>query len=285
MRVWYRTNLAWIEGALINALQKTPRAHCSPATRLPQDIVEIIVSLLIYDTCSLLACSLTCYSWYIASFPHLHHTFVTRLGAWSRSDRKLEWPKPLQKASKLGLLPFVKRVLVKNAVGPPRAFSRKQFNPRILQQFSALTSVQELELSYLDVPSFMPCIQRFFGHFTPTVRSLTLLSPTASCQQIIFFIGSFQNLDNLTFQGKLGSQWVELPDESTLAPPFDPPLRGQLEVFRVRARLLTNMVHSFGGVRFRHISLFDVADTRFLLGACAKTLETLQLYPINCPGT
>jgi hypothetical protein len=278
MRVWYRTK-ARINKIFADAPRETPGTHFSPATRLPQEIVENVFGHLIYDTRSLIACSLTCYSWYIASLPHLHHTFVIRPGSCFEYP-KLEWPKPLQEASKLGLLPFVKKVLVKNPMIPSRkAFSRKRFNPRILQQFSALTNVRELELSYLDVPSFMPCIQRFFGHFTPTVRSLTLISPTASRRQIIFFIGSFQHLDNLTFRGEHGSHWGELPDDSTLIPPFAPPLQGRLEVSWVGTQLLKDMHHLFGGTRFRYIAPFNVTGTRFLLSACAKTLETLRLYP------
>ena len=282
MRVWYRPK-AWIKKIFTDAPQETPGTNCSLATRLPQEIVEIIFGHLIYDTRSLLACSLTCYSWYIASFLHLHHTFVTRPGSCFKNP-ELAWPKPLQKASKLGLLPFVKKVLVKNTIPSRKAFSRKRFNPRVLCQFSALTNVRELELSYLDVPSFMPCIQRFFGHFTPTVRSLTLVSPIASRRQIVFFIGLFQHLDDLVFRGEPGSQWGELPDDCTLIPPFAPPLQGRLEVSCVGAQLLKDMDHLLGGIRFRDIAIFNVAGTRFLLSACAKTLETLQLHPTDPRG-
>ena len=48
--------------------------------------------------------------------------------------------------------------------------------------------------------------------------------------------------------------------------------------------LLKDMIHLFGGVRFRHIVLFKVTETQFLLSACAETLETLQLYPTDPRG-
>lgn len=38
--------------------------HAHPATvRLPQEVVEIIVAYLIYDSLCLCSCSLTCYAW------------------------------------------------------------------------------------------------------------------------------------------------------------------------------------------------------------------------------
>ena len=288
MQVWYRTK-AWINEIFSgDVAQETPTAPCSLASRLPQEIVEIVVGYLIYDIDSLLACSMTCYSWYIASFPHLHHTFITRPG-YCMWNSKLEWPRSLQGSSKLGLLPFVKKFSIKHSdsFSSPQVFSRKLFNPRrVLHQFSALTNVQELALYRLDIPSFMPCIQQFFGHFLPTVRSLTLACPIGSCRQVLFFIGSFQHLDDLTLYGYEPGPWQGgLPNDLTLVPPFTPPLRGRLEVSRVAVvGLLKDMVHLFGGIRFRHIVLFSVAEAQLLLSACAGTPETLQLYPTDPRG-
>ena len=132
----------------------------------------------------------------------------------------------------------------------------------------------------------MPCVQQIFGHFLPTVRSLTLARPIGSCRQVLFFIGSFQHLDDLTLYGyEPGPQQRGLQNDLTLVPPFAPPLRGRLEVSRVGVTgLLKDMIHLFGGVRFRHIVLFKVTETQFLLSACAETLETLQLYPTDPRG-
>lgn len=44
-----------------------------------------------------------------------------------------------------------------------------------------------------------------------------------------------------------------------------------------RVGLLKDMIKLFGGVRFRHMSLFNVDGTLLLLDACVQTLETLQL--------
>jgi len=50
-----------------------------------------------------------------------------------------------------------------------------------------------------------------------------------------------------------------------------------------RVGLLEDMVHLFGGIRFRHMDLYKVDRMRLLLDACSRTLETLRLYP-TCQG-
>ena len=245
----------------------------------------MIIAHLVYDTESLLACSLTCYSWYIASVPHLHHTLTTRPDLWPYGSR-IGWPTPLRNASELGLLPLVEKFRVYVPHHYDVRFSSKRFNRRTLSQFSTMTNVRELRLDNLDIPSFMPRIRWYFCHFLPTVRSLVLSSPGGSRRQIIFFIGLFQHLEDLTlFNGTLKFREREPTDDPTLIPPFAPPLQGRLLVFRFkRVDLLKDMIHLFGGIRFRYVEIYDVGETRLLLDACAGTLETLHLYPADPCG-
>ena len=86
--------------------------------------------------------------------------------------------------------------------------------------FPAPPNVQELGIDYLDIPSFMPQIQQYFGHFLPTVQSLSLRTPKGSHQQIIYFIGLFKHLDNLKLlHGDVnGPPEEELADDSMLCP-------------------------------------------------------------------
>ena len=44
------------------------------------------------------------------------------------------------------------------------------------------------------------------------------------------------------------------------------------------------MIDLFGGVRFRHMDLWNVDGMRLLLDSCATTLETLRLYPTDPRG-
>jgi hypothetical protein len=144
----------------------------------------------------------------------------------------------------------------------------------------------QLELGNLDIPSFMPEIQRYFKHFFPTVRSLTLMEPIGTCREIIYFIGQFQHLEDLGFIEYTDGSCKRKPaGDMTLVPPFAPPLRGRLVWRRFRvAGLLKDMIHLFGGIRFRYMDIFDVEETRLLLEACARTLETMLLYAYDPHG-
>ena len=224
-RVWHRSRARIKQLFSKAASPETPTACSSLVTKLPLEIVEIIIAHLIYDTDSLLACSLTCYSWYIASVPHLHHTLSVRPGSWSL-PQKFGWPTPLQNASRLGLLPLVKRFWVHATLSCDDRFSSKRFNRRILSQFSAMTNVRDLRIDNMDIPSFMPRVRRYFGHFLPTVRSLALGSPGGSRRQIIFFIGLFKHLEDLTLFNSTLEFWESEPtNDPALIPPFTPPLR------------------------------------------------------------
>ena len=246
----------------------------------------MIIAHLTRDTYSLLACSLTCYAWYIAAVPHLHDTLISLIKFHELPDRFL-WPKPLRYMHKLGLLPLVKKLLIRKGIEYHR-FSPKQFNRGTLRHFLALTGIQELGIDYLDIPSFMPRIRKYFGHFLPTLRSLSLRDPKGSDWQIIYFIGMFEHLDDLKLlheRPPIDFQEREPMDIKTLVPPFAPPLRGQLTLTNFgRVGILEGMIYCFGGIQFRRMDLSDVNGTRLLLRACAETLETLRLYPSDPRG-
>ena len=170
---------------------------------------------------------------------------------------------------------------------PVDIFSRKRLKLCTLHYFSALTNVRELGIDRLDIPSFMPRIQRYFGHFLPAVQSLSLRTPKGSRRQIVYFIGLFQHLEDLKLlhDDMTGPPEEESADDQTLIPCFVPPLRGQLTMtWFTRVGILRDMINLFGGVRFHHADLYDVDETRLLLGACARTLETLRLYPTDPRG-
>ena len=242
----------------------------------------MIITYLIYDTPSLLACSLICYPWHIAANPQLHRTLTIKATPWE--DRKLMWLQRFRHMDKHGLLPLVKKLqihemcFVKITIIPPR---RPPFGLPIRYPRFTVTNVQEFEMDYPDIPWLMPRVQRGFGQFLPTLRSLSLRDPKGSCRQILYFIGCFQNLEDLKLL--FGPDLQKGPvDDLTLVPRFAPPLRGRLTMTSIgRAGLLKEMVCLFGGIRFRHMDLFNVVGMQLLLGACAETLETLRLYPIG----
>jgi hypothetical protein len=141
--------------------------------------------------------------------------------------------------------------------------SSKHFNRRILRQFTALTNVQELVIDNLNIPSFMPMVQRYFGHFSPTVRTLALRDPIGSRWQVLYFIGLFEHLENLTLNAGIhDSEGRQLADDLTLIPLFTPPLRGRLVIDTpARVGFLEDMSRLFGGIPFHYIGPSDVDET------------------------
>jgi hypothetical protein len=283
-RLWYRSK-AKVKGLFRGGTSDTHTTHPSPITRLPQELVQVIVSYFIYDTPTLLACSMTCYSWYIAAVPHLHHSFTADDWFGRPTDRKYWWPRPLQESYKLGLLPLVKRFRIRLRTSSSIMFTSEWLDKHTLRHFSALTNLQELGIDDLQVSSFMQNIQQYFGHFAPTLRFLALKRPGGSCRQILYFIGLFPNLQDLKIcYPTLGEEQDSTADVD-LVPLSIPPLRGQLTLtYFTRVKLVEDMITLFGGLRFRSVDLFGVPCVQLLLSACAETLETLRVYSTDLHG-
>jgi hypothetical protein len=183
---------------------------------------------------------------------------------------------------KLGLLPLVKELRIyRNSFTD--SITPKRFNSRILRQFGGFTNVRDLDIEYLDIPSFMPGIRRYFNHFLPTVQSLTLAWPKASSRQITYFVGLFEHLEDFMLHGC--SLLEETEDDLGLVPLFTPPLKGRLEAWYLEEMSLFKvMIDLFGGLRFCEMNIFDVPETRLLLSACSETLLTIQLHPTDPHG-
>ena len=227
---------------------------------------------------------MTCYSWYIAAVPHLHHSLTTDNKFVYPTD-KYRWPKPLQKSYKLGLLPLVKRLRIRLGWCPAVGFTPELVGKRTLRYFSALTNLQELGIDDLQVSSFMPEIQQLFGHFAPTLRFLALKEPIGSSRQILYLIGLFPNLQDLKLCYPSPREERESMVDADLVPLCVPQLQGRLTLTCfTREKLVKDMIALFGGLRFRRMDLFRVKCVRLLLDACADTLELLRLYPTDIYG-
>ena len=224
MRVWYRSLTRIRKMRFPEASPKIPATRSSPAIRIPLEIVEMIIAHLIYNTHSLLACSLTCYSWYIATVTHLHHTLTIQTDPYRLSiPPERIWPRPLLHLDKLGLLPLAKKLHIhcKGRDGPARRFFPNKFDRHTLHQLSALINLQELGIEHFNISEFIPRLRRHFGHFLPALRSLALREPKGSRHQIIYFVGLFQHLEDLKllFSPRRGPNFQEEPvDKPTLTP-------------------------------------------------------------------
>jgi len=242
-----------------------------PSSSLPYDLVEMIIAYFTHDIQTLKACSLTCYLWYIAAIPHLHHTF-----SFKGVDRS--GLKPLSMRHSLGLLPFVKDLRVLQPPSQPRWFLPQSFNRRDSSYFFAFTNVQSLAVQHLDLHNFIPGLERHFGHFSPTLRSITLEAPRCTPRQLCHFFSLFPNLDDIEVRSPVHVRTEDLDDS---LPPFSTPrLRGQLTLSSFTAVDTWEDLAASCGLRFRSIYLYPVSKCApVLLAACAETLETLRIEP------
>ena len=174
---------------------------------------------------SLIACSLTCRSWYITVVPHHHHTFIALTDLLLQRQESV-WPKPLLCKHKLDLLPLVKIFWVCSSHGDHLEFSPKLLDCDTLSQFSSLTNVSQLWIDCLDIPRFMPRIQWYFGHFLPTIQLLAPKELKGSDRQTVYFIGLFQHPEDLEVIHDGARVQGEPAHNLTLIPPFIPPLHG-----------------------------------------------------------
>lgn len=276
--IWYRSK------AKINLLfgYTSPEtiSTCKPAFYLPLELVEMIIDHLIYDLRALKACSLTCFSWYIAAAPHLHHTITFKEKKFGIARAEL---KPLPKLHKLGILPLAKEVRVCQSRELPLWFTPPAFSRRDLHRFSAFRNVQKLQLERLDIFCFIPGVERYFGQFSPTLRSIALFAPRCTPRQLSYFLSLFSHLDDVEIRG-FSSPPATTPVTEPV-PVSAPRLRGRLVVSSFREVETWKDLMNGGRLRFHDVDLRNVADCApVLLEACSKTLETLRFFPADAIG-
>ena len=277
--IWHRGK-AKINRLLDNETRVTHESAC----RVPYDIMEMIIAHLTYDLPALEACALTCRSWHTVAFPHLLHTLILRrdrsgfigdkLGVRSTCDKL----RPLSYLHERGLMSLVKDIRVEQPPGGCPWFMPHTFSHRDLLYFSAFTNVQTLVFQGLKIDHFTPGIQRYFGHFSPTLRSIVLYDPCCTPRQLSYFLSFFANLDDIGIvRSSLFSPTITTHG-TELAPSSAPRLRGRLELRDFRqAETWTYFITSCGGLLFRYMHLRRVGGSApVLFEACAETLETLQ---------
>ena len=246
---------------------------------LPQDVLEIIISDLGDDFRSLKTVSITCYSWYLAAAPHLHHTLTLgdRLSDQTRAELE-----PLAKLHEMDLLPFVKKLWIRTSSFEPWILPKK-FDRQTLLYFCALTNVQHLRIERFDLSKFIPGVERYFGHFAPALRSISLTISSGTQRQLLYFLALFPNLDDIEIEyyptAKLDT--TTKPGSEVAVPFTAPSLRGQLKLTHFPSEtFFRDMITLFGGLRFQYMDLCGVEGSQLLLGACADTLQTVRVNPI-----
>ena len=153
------------------------------------------------------------------------------------------------------------------------------FSSRNMQYFRAMVNLQELKIENLDIDKFRTGFGECFGHFAPTLRSVTLSSPSgASRRQLLDFLRLFPKLDDINISSYHGG-WVHEALDNRVVP-ISGGLRGRLTLNTFYAEgLLKDIIIAFGGMRFTSVDLRQIKWMRLLLAACADTLEVLRLHP------
>ena len=243
--------------------------------RLSQEVLDVIISNLVYDTPSLKACSATCFVFYTVAAPYLHHTLNLR--QWNATITRKDL-NPLARFHELGLLPLFKRVRFRGYKYKSLWVLPEIFSSESLRYFSALVSVQDLVITGLDWSKFTSGFENYFGRFSPTLRSIAF--PQLSCRPR-------QLLDILMLNSKLDDVRIIYYDPN---PMYDTPrtkraqirgsLRGKLTLKTFWNReLLEVIIASFGGMRFVFLGLDVIKGVQLLLDTCAETLQTLHFGP------
>jgi len=284
-KLWNRVVIAWhrSKGKINRLLDNTPpKTRGESACRLPHEIVEMITTYLVHDLDALKACSSTCRSWYLAAVPYLHHTLILRD---KRPDKTHDKLKPLSKLHKLDLLPLVKEIRVRECSLHPW-FIPQVFTPRDLRYFSAFANVQTLALHRMEIHRFIPGIERYFEHFSPTLRSIALYHPYCTPRQLSHFLSLFSNLENI----EIHFPTSPLQSNKTISDPAPVPssiprLQGRLELSGFPwAETWKHLITSYGNLQFRRMDLWETTGCApILLEACAETLETLQFSVMGDP--
>ena len=195
--IWYRSK-AKLKGALATRGSYTPREPFKPP-RFPPEIVEMIIAHLAYDIPTLKACVATCLSWYNVALPHLHHTLTIRDRPSASSNPLLI---TLSSLHKLGLLPFAKEVQFNNSESRETPWIVPSiFDSRSMHYFRALENLQELTVASLDFSKFPLGVGEYFGHFSPTLRSVALVGPLGNRRQLLDFFRLFPKLDDIKICG------------------------------------------------------------------------------------
>ena len=231
----------------------------------------------IYDTPSLKVCAATCFVWYTIAAPHLHHTLKLRW--WNTVTARADL-NPLAALHELGLLPLVKKVHFPSDMYQSPWVVPETFDSESFRYFSVLSNVQDLIITNLDLSKFTSSIGNYFGHFSPTLRSITLLFLRGCPRQLLDLLRLFPKLDDIKIVRYSGT--IETHNSlDTKSAQIRGSLQGRLTLNGFwDQKLLEEVIASLGGMRFISMDLDDVVPgAQLLLDACAGTLQTLCFHP------
>ena len=255
---------------------------------LPDDITFEIFNLLDMDalkSCSLAGKALSC-----STKPFIHRTLYLTPRSGVPTGPKVPGPwnefMGLPALDERGLLQHTRHLSMSLPRNPLFAHD---LQPHI-QHLCTITNLRSLKTRWLDVPSFIPNMEEYFGTFLGSLQSLEMDSPRGDHKQILYFVCHFPNLRDLKING--------LQDYShsmrSGGPHFDiktsPPLDGTLDLqlgmdpkpilsdLKGPQLFLRNIVPLPSGLKFRTLKLSGCFGNAVqpLVDACAPTLECME---------
>ena len=233
----------------------------------------MIMDYLKHDIATLKACAATCSTWYRIAALHIHDTLV--LPKWSASTSGNQPYSRLLFLHKSGLLPLVERLVFMGSLGRLVCFDSGN-----MRYFRAMVNLQELDIWDLNFHEFPAGLGAYLGHFAPTLRSAALSWPKGTRRQLLDFFRLFPKLENVGIS-RYPKQGGHNPLDNKPVVPISGRLRGTLVLKEFGdVKLLEDMAVAFGGMKFTCMDLKDSPRaTRFVLDACADSLETLRIFP------
>ena len=242
----------------------------------PPEILEMITAYLVYDVPTLKACAMTCFAWYSVATPHMFRTLAFR--QWTDDPSRMYF-NPLEHFHQFGVLPFVRQIRFERATTVTPWVSPTMFDSRNMRYLGAMANLQDLAVADLNFFGFPMGLGKYFGHFSPRLRSVSLSGPRGSRRQMLNFLMLFPKLADIKISHY--HTWVGRPDG--LDGPIIP-LRGELRGQMVLRNfgdeeLLKDIAFAFGGMRFTSVNLHDSLGMQFVLDACADSIETAHVHP------
>ena len=259
--------------------------------RLPQELVDYIVSMLREDLRALKACSLTCKAMF-ASTRHLIHQKLCvtarnnnsvltpgekfRYQRWGLPDLELRF---ISYMGERGLLRYTQQV----HICMPCYFTPETLQPH-LHHFQSLNRVHTLVIESYPATKFANIHRTCFANFYGTLTSLVIRRAFGHYRHLLQFALQFPNLDNLCLERLVCAD--RNPPELTPFPNVDqpPPLRGHLRLadYSPVAHWPVSFFHEPPKwINFQSVELEDpcAACAQHILDACALTLQSLTIIP------
>jgi len=282
----FRRLWLWSEGRPVTAPPRPPPlpmiTYDKGLPSLPGDVIHEIFSLL--DLESLKSCSLTGQAVSHSAKPFLHQklhlTPRDRPGLPREPNTPGNWNefRGLPVLGQRDLLQYTRHLSIFLGRNPLFPYDLQPHT----QWLRTLPNLRSIKTRWLDIPSFIPKMEEYFGAFLESLQSLELEYPRGDQKQILYFACQFPNLRNLRIKGTQD----HIHSMRNGGPHFDintiPPLDGILDLelntgSDKGAHLVLNELITLP-LKFRTLKLLGCSGTnsQLLVDTCAPSLECMN---------